>query len=117
MEWFLDKINPGMRRRFKHFLHLPDYTAEELCAIFEQMTAKAGFTLNEEAKEKAREAITAMHDNKGPNFGNAGEIRIFFERATSRQSSRLAGLSKEERVSMLKVIAAEDIPLTQGAAS
>jgi SpoVK/Ycf46/Vps4 family AAA+-type ATPase len=117
MEWFLDKINPGMRRRFKHFLHLPDYTAQELCAIFEQMTAKAGFTLNQEAKEKAQKAITAMHDNKGPNFGNAGEIRIFFERATSRQSSRLADLSKEERASMLKVITAEDIPLTQGAVS
>jgi SpoVK/Ycf46/Vps4 family AAA+-type ATPase len=111
MQWFLDKINPGMRRRFKHFLHLPDYTAEELCAIFDQMAAKAGFVLNDNASKKAHEAINLIHANKGPNFGNAGEIRIFFERTTSRQSTRLAGLPKEGRVSMLNVITTDDIPI------
>ncbi|MDR2864190.1 MAG: AAA family ATPase, partial [Spirochaetaceae bacterium] len=89
MKNFLDKINPGMRRRFKHFIHLPDYTAEELCQIFDQMTAKAGYSLTEEALAASHEAIYLMHQKKSKTFGNAGEIRVFFERTTSKQSSRL----------------------------
>ena len=116
MQIFLDTVNPGMRRRFKHYLTLSDYTAEELFEIFKSMLKKPGYTLTPQASEAAKAAITDMYDNKGPNFGNAGEIRVFFERTTSRLATRLSALSKEERADKLKVIEACDIPVSGGKA-
>jgi len=117
MQVFLDTVNPGMRRRFRHYLHLSDYSAEELFLIFNSMVKKAGYTLTPDASEAAKTAITDMYDNKGPNFGNAGEIRVFFERITSRLATRLAALSKEERADKLKTIEAGDISANEGGAS
>jgi SpoVK/Ycf46/Vps4 family AAA+-type ATPase len=116
MQVFLDTVNPGMRRRFKHYLHLNDYSAEELFAIFNSMVKKTGYTLTADANEAAKAAIIDMYKNKGPNFGNAGEIRVFFEKITSRLATRLAALSKEERSGKLKIIEACDIPAKKGGA-
>jgi SpoVK/Ycf46/Vps4 family AAA+-type ATPase len=110
MQVFLDTVNPGMRRRFKHYLSLTDYTADELFAIFKSMLKKPGYSLTPEASDAAKAAITDMYDNKGPNFGNAGEIRVFFERTTSKLATRLSALSREERADKLKIIEACDIP-------
>jgi len=117
MQVFLDTVNPGMRRRFKHYLSLSDYSAEELFAIFNSMVNKAGYTLTPDANEAAKTAITDMFNNKGPNFGNAGEIRVFFEKTTSRLATRLSALSKEERSDKLKTIEACDISVKEGGAS
>jgi len=114
MQVFLDTVNPGMRRRFKHYLSLTDYNADELFAIFNSMLKKPGYSLTPEASISAKAAITDMYDNKGPNFGNAGEIRVFFERTTSRLATRLSALSREERADKLKIIEACDIPVRGG---
>jgi len=111
MQVFLDTVNPGMRRRFKHYLSLSDYSAEELFAIFNSMVKKAGYALTPDASEAANAAITDMFNKKEPNFGNAGEIRVFFEKTTSRLATRLSALSKEERSDKLKTIEACDIPV------
>jgi len=116
MQVFLDTVNPGMRRRFKHYLSLSDYSADELFAIFNSMVKKAGYTMTPEAGEAAKAAITDMFNNKGKNFGNAGEIRVFFEKTTSRLATRLSALSKEERSDKLKTIEACDIPVKEGGA-
>jgi hypothetical protein len=58
-----------------------------------------------------------MYNNKGPNFGNAGEIRIFFEKTTSRQATRLSAISKEERADKLRIIEACDISVNEGGAA
>jgi AAA+ superfamily predicted ATPase len=117
MQVFLDTVNPGMRRRFKHYLHLNDYSAEELFAIFNSMVKKAGYTLTTDASEAAKAAIAGMYNNKGPNFGNAGEIRVFFEKTTSALATRLSALSKEERADKLKTIEACDILANAGGAA
>jgi SpoVK/Ycf46/Vps4 family AAA+-type ATPase len=111
MEYFLDKINPGMRRRFKHYLHLPDYSAEELFLILQSMAKQQGYSFTPQALALSEEAVFALYRTKGRHFGNAGEIRVFFEKITTRQSSRLAALSREERADRLKTIEAEDVPL------
>jgi hypothetical protein len=73
------------------------------------MVKKAGYTLTDEAKDSAKIAIADMFNNKGENFGNAGEIRVFFEKVTSRLATRLTSLSREERADKLKIIEAGDI--------
>jgi SpoVK/Ycf46/Vps4 family AAA+-type ATPase len=110
MDIFIQKSNPGMARRFTHYLKLPDYTADELIEIFERFNvAKAGFTMTDGAKEKAREAIRQMVANKGPTFGNAGAVRSFFEQITTRQASRVMTLSEDKQLEGLQIITEEDI--------
>ncbi|MFP3041679.1 AAA family ATPase [Treponema primitia] len=109
MQFFLDKINPGMRRRFKHYINIPDYTAEELCQIFDGMAKKENYTLSEEAAVTAHKAIEDMVARKTKNFGNAGDIRKFFEQTTSRLASRLASLDEAEQMRSLNTITEADI--------
>ena len=115
MQMFIH-TQPGIRHKFRHYLHLSDYSAEELFAIFDSMVKKAGYNLTPDASEAAKTAIADMYNNKGPNFGNAGEIRVFFERITSRLATRLSALSKEERADKLKTIEACDISANGGGA-
>jgi SpoVK/Ycf46/Vps4 family AAA+-type ATPase len=111
MDIFIEKSNPGMKRRFKHYIKLPDYSADELIEIFERFNVqKAGFSLTDAAKEKAREAIRVMVANKGPTFGNAGDIRTFFENVTSNTGNRVSKLPEDQQSAVLQIIEAEDIP-------
>jgi SpoVK/Ycf46/Vps4 family AAA+-type ATPase len=109
MQFFLDKINPGMRRRFKHYIHIPDYTAEELCQIFDGMAKEKDYTLSAEAAISAHKAIEEMVAKKTKNFGNVGDIRVFFERTTSKLASRLSALSEEDQLYGIKTITEADI--------
>jgi len=111
MDLFIEKSNRGMKRRFKHYIHLPDYSAEELIEIFERFNVKkAGFTLTDAARDKAREAIHRMVANKESNFGNAGDIRTFFENITTNTANRVSRLPDDQQSKVLQVIEAEDIP-------
>jgi SpoVK/Ycf46/Vps4 family AAA+-type ATPase len=111
MGTFITKSNPGMKRRFKHYIDLPDYSADELIEIFERFNVKkSGYTLTEAAQEKARAAIRSMVTNKGPNFGNAGDIRTFFEKVTENVAGRVSKLPDDQQTAALLVVEAEDIP-------
>jgi len=111
MDTFIKKSNRGMKRRFKHYIHIPDYSADELIEIFERFNVKkAGYTLTDAAREKAREAIRKMVANKGPTFGNAGDIRTFFEKITGNTANRVSKLPDDQQIAVLQVVEAEDIP-------
>jgi len=111
MDILIKKSNPGMERRFKHYIHIPDYSADELVEIFERCNVeKKGFTLTDAARKKAREAIRRMVENKAPNFGNAGAIRTFFEKITGNTANRVSALPDDQQIAVLQVIEAEDIP-------
>jgi len=100
-----------MERRFKHYIHIPDYSADELIEIFERFNVKkAGFTLTDAAREKAREAIRKMVANKGPTFGNAGDIRTFFEKITGKTANRVSKLPADQQNEVLQIIEEDDIP-------
>ena len=112
MDTFIKKSNPGMERRFKHYIRLPDYSADELIEIFERFNVKkAGYTLTDAAREKAREAIRKMVANKGPTFGNAGALRSFFEKVTGNTANRVSKLPEDQQLAVLQIIEEEDIGL------
>lgn len=52
MNTLLD-ANPGLHRRFPHIFRFPDYTAEELVAIFNKKIKEAGFFVHDEVKLKS----------------------------------------------------------------
>ena len=75
MEAFMNS-NPGLKRRFSHFLHIDDYSAEELLEIYERAAKekKNNFTFADDAvRMKALKMFQAMVAMKDDKFGNAGE--------------------------------------------
>jgi hypothetical protein len=82
--------NPGLQSRFTRTIHFPDYSTEELVAIFESMSATASYHLDEGGALRLAEVIDAAPRTRG--FGNARFVRNVFEAAVSRQAERLAAV-------------------------
>ncbi len=114
MNAFVDKSNPGFRRRFRAFLHIEDYTSEELYQIFKLKSNKQKFVLTDEADRLLKIKIEQMVNTKGETFGNAGEIDKLLATVLERQSIRLSemmghGIQIEDQT--LLTIEADDIPI------
>jgi len=106
MEEFVHS-NPGLESRFNRFLHFPDYTIDEMMAIFDMRCSQSGYTLAEDARPILRDVIKLESmDIKG--FGNARGIRNLFEKAVTAQANRLATdpeITKED----LMLLTADDV--------
>jgi SpoVK/Ycf46/Vps4 family AAA+-type ATPase len=107
MERFL-AVNPGVAARFPTVLEFPDYSDDELVAIFEFMAAEAGFTLDVGVLDLARTLLRATP--RGPSFGNARLMRNLLERSIARQAQRITtqdGVVPGDEVRLLR---SEDLP-------
>ena len=89
MAEFLD-ANPGLRSRFPRTIHFPDYTTDELVAIFEAACRESSYRLTPEAVVTLRASFDAEPRAKG--FGNGRLARNLFEAAVGRQASRIVSL-------------------------
>jgi SpoVK/Ycf46/Vps4 family AAA+-type ATPase len=83
---FLD-FNPGLASRFPRVLRFPDYTDDELVAIFEVMAADAGFGLADGVLDAVRRRLRAVA--RGESFGNARLMRNHLDRAIALQAQRI----------------------------
>lgn len=82
--------NPGLKSRFSRTIHFPDYTTEELIAIFELMSAGSSYHLDEDGALRLAEVVHDEPRTRG--FGNARFVRNVFEAAVGRQADRLANV-------------------------
>ena len=108
MEKFLHS-NPGLESRFNRFIDFPDYTLEEMLAIFDMRCENAGYTLDESAREALSEVIDRESKQDVKGFGNARGVRNLFETAIARQADRLGETEGEITKDMLMLITKEDI--------
>ena len=106
MEDFL-LSNPGLESRFNRFLHFPDYTVDELAAIFDLRCQKSGYQLAMDARGLLRD-ILARASQDAVGFGNARGVRNLFEHAVSQQANRLARQSDWTRESLM-LLTEEDL--------
>jgi stage V sporulation protein K len=86
MRRFLES-NPGLRSRFSREIEFPDYSTEELVAIFGRFAAEHEYTLGDGAEDALR-AIFANAE-RDESFGNARFARTLFEQALNAQALRL----------------------------
>jgi Cdc6-like AAA superfamily ATPase len=100
--------NSGLKSRFSHYIHFPDYSVAELFEIFENMFSDYDHFLSTGAKFRAEMLIEELEQTR-KLMGNARDIRILFEKTVRNQAIRLAKVENPDRV-MLREIAAEDIP-------
>lgn len=114
MNAFVDKANTGFRRRFRAFLHIDDYTPEELYKIFKMKSAKQNFILTDEADRLLMCKIEQMVNTKTETFGNAGEMDKLLSTILERQSSRLSEIMRDGQLlddTALLTFEADDIPI------
>jgi type VII secretion ATPase EccA len=107
MRRFLES-NPGLRSRFSREIDFPDYSTDELVAIFGRFAAEAEYTLGAGAEEAMRTIFA--NAERDERFGNARFARTLFEQALNAQALRLAErdvttLSHEE----LQCLEADDL--------
>lgn len=107
MATFVDS-NPGLRSRFPKTIHFPDYSAEELLAIFELMCRKHAYTVTTEARDAARAWFEQQPRDKG--FGNARLSRNLFEAAMARQASRIVELENPSDEQLMSLELRDVIP-------
>lgn len=105
MKDFIDS-NPGLASRFNRYMLFPDYTIEEMLAIFDMRAKKAGYRLDEDARETLAEELKKAAEDE--DFGNARGVRNLFEKAVSRQADRLARLKNPAREDLMR-LTKEDI--------
>jgi energy-coupling factor transporter ATP-binding protein EcfA2 len=105
MEAFLD-TNPGLRSRFPKTIFFPDYTTDELLAIFELLAAEQRYVLTDEARERLRALLDA--EPRGRGFGNGRLARNLFEQAIARQASRIVALADPSEEDLV-TLRAEDV--------
>jgi hypothetical protein len=106
--------NPGMRSRFPRTIHFPDYSDEELLAIFEAIGGEGRYQLDDGGRQAVLDWFAAQPRDAG--FGNGRLARNLFEAAVANQATRLVARdqpSDEE----LTTLTAADIPAAERTAA
>jgi Holliday junction resolvasome RuvABC ATP-dependent DNA helicase subunit len=114
MEEFLES-NPGLVSRFNKFIFFDDYEPEELSLIMERMGDRNGYLLDEAAKEKIREVINTLYENRTDNFANARTVRNFFEKMLTVHANRMAEIPDPTDAQLCTLIGldADGVDLTE----
>jgi SpoVK/Ycf46/Vps4 family AAA+-type ATPase len=96
MEDFISS-NPGLESRFNRYFVFEDYSSDELVTIFQGMCSKNEYVLNDDAVKFAKKHFSDIYETRDVNFGNARDVRNFFEDAVSVHSDRVSCIEKPTR--------------------
>ena len=99
------EANPGLKSRFTRTISFPDYTDDELVAIFLALGEKSQYACSDDALARVRHFIAAEPRNRG--FGNARFVRNLFETAIAHQAQRVAPLSDPSDEQLTTLTAAD----------
>ncbi len=100
MEKFLNS-NPGLESRFNKYIFFPDYTGEELYAIFLSQVERNGYRLDSAAEEFAKSYFDGLYADRDDNFGNGRDVRNHFEDMVLRHANRVAAMETPDREDLM----------------
>ncbi|GAA2786857.1 hypothetical protein [Nonomuraea dietziae] len=83
--------NPGLASRFPTTVRFPDYSEDELVAIFESMASAAGLVLSGDAREEVRRALAGDSPRRVLRQRPAS-CATCIDRATALQAERVLAL-------------------------
>ena len=87
--------NPGLDSRFPKQLHFPDYTDDELVAVFESLARADGFRLEPGLTDTLRSSLRRVP--RGPSFGNGRLMRNLLDLTVANQAQRVASAARDAR--------------------
>lgn len=82
-------VNSGLESRFNRELFFPDFTPEELAAIFRQTAKKNKYVLSKDVEHWLDGYMRVMTKERDKNFGNGRWVRNLFEKTVERLSLRV----------------------------
>jgi SpoVK/Ycf46/Vps4 family AAA+-type ATPase len=106
MAQFCDR-NPGLASRFSRTVVFDSYEPGELATIFEALAAGNGYDCPPETAAAVRARFDGVE--RGPNFGNAREVRRLLDQMVSRQARRLS-MDLDAAVDDLRLLLPDDLP-------
>lgn len=108
MNQFIE-TNPGFKSRFNRYIEFPDYSSEELLAIFLSLCDKLDYSLTARARVKLSLYFKTAYAERNGSFGNGRFVRNTFEKTLESQANRIASVPNLH-LETLTTIEAEDIP-------
>ena len=99
--------NPGLESRFNKYFYFNDYDGDEMFSIFWSMCQKNGYALDREAEKYAAAFLQEMYENRDENFGNARDVRNFFERSVAIQADRVAAMEDVTKEALMALEVAD----------
>ncbi|MGE8080902.1 AAA family ATPase [Peribacillus loiseleuriae] len=96
--------NPGLRSRFRKFIHFPDYTTEELLQIIENYAIHYQYKLEDQAISWLMQYLT-LYQVKG----NGRFATSLIDEAIQEQAMRLINESSEKDPQDLTVLTTDDL--------
>lgn len=96
MKKFIDS-NPGLRSRFNRYIHFDNYSANDLMDIFIGMCSKADYSIPDDGREILLQYFTNLLSQADISFGNARDVRNFFEKLIEYQCLRLSETGKKSK--------------------
>lgn len=102
--------NPGLKSRFKTFVHFEDYTGKEMFDIFMINCKKYNYVIDDSAKSILNSYFDYLYMNRGKNFGNGRDVRNIFENTITNQSQRVAKITNASKLT-LQTIMVEDLAI------
>ncbi len=106
MEYFINS-NPGLKSRFNKYIEFPDYSTDELEAIFDLNCKKYDYVVDKKAKQKIREMIEYRRMTKIIDFANAREVRNLFEEIITNQARRVAKMKDPKPEDLKRIMLAD----------
>ena len=107
MKEFID-ANPGLQSRFTRYINFPDYSSNDLYAIFMSRVNKYSYKLDKDADKYLKKSLEETVAHKSRNFGNGRYVRNLFEQTITNQAHRL-GTRKNLTTEELSQITLSDI--------
>lgn len=102
------KSNPGLTSRIGANLDFPDYSPNELMAIYRHLCKEHQYVLQPKTEQLVFRVLHRLHNERDEHFGNGRTVRNVFELAIRRMAIRIASISPVTR-ELLTVIEPEDI--------
>ncbi len=100
--------NPGLKSRFNHYIHFPDYTPDELAAIMKRFCKSSSYVLSEDVEKPLLERMKVLYACRDEHCGNARDVRNLFEKMVSAHADRISVLD-EPTDEELSVLTADDL--------
>ncbi len=104
------QMNPGLESRFTRYLAFEDFNPDELLQIFYRFASTDGYEVNQAADELIASILAEKFKKRTERFGNARDVRNFYEIVLGRQAVRLSAVARKLTTSELQTITAADIP-------
>ena len=98
--------NPGLRSRIARVIEFPDYTDEELVAIFARTAAASGYGSGMVLETVRRRFASTPRDRQ---FGNGRAARQLFEDMMIEHASRVAQMDYPSERDLVELLP-EDLP-------